>query len=58
MSTIDNLRHVITDLCDIPDLLKHRDNSGIIDVAFTIGSIVTRLEYIKEKLEQHGNGDL
>lgn len=58
MSAIKDLQHVITDLCDVPDLLKLRESSGTIDAAFALGTIVTRLEYIKEKLEQHGNGDL
>ncbi len=54
MNTIEKIQHIIDDLVEVPDMIE-RDKIGC---AFMLGSIVTRLEYVKLNLENCANGDI
>ena len=54
MNAAKQIQHIIDDLLEAPEMIE-RDKIGC---AFLLGSIVSRLEYVRENLENFGNGDL
>ena len=54
MNTINDLQHIIDDLIEVPDMIE----CDKISCAVMIGSILARLDFIKQRLENLGNGDL
>jgi hypothetical protein len=51
---VELLTEIIQTMCDLPDIL----HSNPVDVAFSIGAVVTHLEYLRESLRNNGNGDV
>jgi hypothetical protein len=54
MNAIDELEHIINDLIEVPDMIENDK----ISCAVMLGSILARLDFLKQKLESLGNGDL
>jgi hypothetical protein len=50
---ISQLNEIIITLCDLPGFL-----ANVADASFTLGCVVTKLEYLKTQLKSMGNGDI
>jgi len=50
---VTHLTQIIQTLCDLPSFLNNHT-----DAAFTLGCVVTELEYLKNQLKSMNNGDL
>jgi hypothetical protein len=54
MNASKEIQHIIDDLIEAPEMIE----TDKIGCAFLLGSIVSRLEYVRQNLENYGNGDL
>lgn len=48
------ITNIIEDLINLPEIIT----SHPMDVAFCLGSVVTKLEIVRDGLENYGNGDV
>jgi len=51
---IELLDQCIATMCELPDIFQNNP----IDVAFSLGAIVTHLEYLRDQMKNCSNGDV